>query len=294
MNLGRAIDQLRLRRIAIHPFQRQVLGIAPRAVQLDRRGNRLVQNIRDPDLGHGDLFLRAIPGIQLGRGLHGQQTSDLDIHRRITQHPLDAFMLGQCRAKILTGLHIVEAFLQRPLRHAQPAHAMGQPCHPQSDLDRLHALTHFHQAVRILDLQPVEFDLAMATVLLGTHDRNAPNDPPARLILVKEEGRQTAAFVIGCARQKNEMLRPLSPRDEPFAPVDHPLVVALYLGPGEHHGRVRARARSRFGHHDGRSDLAVDDGLQPLILLILASHTVEQDHVAVIRRRTVEGQRPEA
>ena len=58
---------------------------------------------------------------------------------------------------------------------------------------------------------------------------------------------------------------------------------ALAFGPGEHHGRVRTRSGSRFGHHDRGADFAVDDRLQPLILLILTCDPVEQNHIAVIR-----------
>ena len=175
------------------------------------------------DLCHGDLFACAGALIQGPRGLHRQQAADLDIHRRIAQHQLHAFTLGQFGAKASTVFDILTRNLQRAFRQAQSSACNGSAVPWPANLHALHALTHTHQAVLVWDLQPIEFHLAMAPMLLGPHDRNAANDLPARLIFVEQKSRQIAACIIRCARQQNEMLGHACPGDEPFVAVDHPL-----------------------------------------------------------------------
>ena len=90
------------------------------------------------------------------------------------------------------------------------------------------------------------------------------------------------------------MGRTLGPGDEPFAPA-HDVAVAPALGPGQHHaGGVGARARRRLGHDDGGADPAVDDRLQPALLLLGRADLLQHQHVAVVGCSAVAGHRPEA
>ena len=57
-------------------------------------------------------------------------------------------------------------------------------------------------------------------------------------------------------------------------------------------GRVAARHR-RLGHGERRADLAVEQRLQPLLLLLLGAEQVQQLHVAGVGRRAVDRLRGE-
>ena len=80
--------------------------------------------------------------------------------------------------------------------------------------------------------------------------------------------------------------------DEPLAAVDDPLVallsarVRIMLGIGAAAGRG-------LGHGEGGAHLAVDDRLQPPVLLRRRADLREHIHVAVVGRRAVERDRPE-
>ena len=144
------------------------------------------------------------------------------------------------------------------------------------------------------NFEPVEFEFAHPAMLFRPHDPDAPHDAPARIVLVIEKGGKTAARIIGCARHENEMARHRGARDEPFSSVDDIFVAAL-LGLGQHHAAgIGARARLRLGHREGRAHLAVDDRLQPAVLLgVSFQNLVEHRHVAVIRRLAIEDDRTE-
>src|SRR5262249_54614852 len=106
----------------------------------------------------------------------------------------------------------------------------------------------------------------MAAMLLRSHDRNTPHHAPARLVAVIEECAQAAAFVVGRSGDDDEMRRFAGPGDEPLAAADDPLAVLL-LGARADHTGIRAAARRRLGHGEGRFYLALDHWPQPPFLL---------------------------
>ena len=226
------------------------------------------------------------------RGPHGQQATDLDRHGRLAQHPLHALAVLELAAEALALPDVVGRDAERPLGHAQPAHAMGETCGAQADLRDLEPVADIQQPVFVGDLQPVETQLAMAAVFLRAHDRDPSDDFPARLVAVEEEGRQPLAGIVRCPRHQDEVLGDAGPGDEPLAATDQP-AVAPGLGIGLHGRGVGAGPRRRLGHGERRPDRAVDDGLQPAGLLRFGADLFQQDHVAVVRRGTVEDDRAE-
>ena len=154
------------------------------------------------------------------------------------------------------------------------------------------AVAFVHQHVLGRDFQTVEFELAMAAVLLRPHDRDAPHDAPARLVLVIEERGQPAARIVRGARDQDEMRGAVGAGDEPFAPA-HDVAVAFLLGAREHHAGIGAGAGMRLGHHEGRAHLALDDRAQPFFLLLRRADLGEQVHVAVVGRHAIDGERAE-
>ena len=66
--------------------------------------------------------------------------------------------------------------------------------------------------------EPLERELAVPAMFFRPHDRNAPDDAPARLVAVEEEGRQAVARIVRRPRDQDEVLGFLRPGDEPFVP----------------------------------------------------------------------------
>ena len=133
----------------------------------------------------------------------------------------------------------------------------------------------------------------MAAMLFRAHDLDTADDLPTRLIAVEHERRQSLAGIVRGLGHQDEVLGALGPGNEPFMPGDPPFGVPHGLGPGQHHRRIGTGTRVRFGHHEGRANLAVDDRLQPLVLLFFRRDPVQHEHIAVIGRRAVEADRSE-
>ena len=149
-----------------------------------------------------------------------------------------------------------------------------------------------HEHVLVLDLEAGEDQLAMAAMLLRAHDRDAAHDLPAGLVAVEQEGGEPAARIVRGAGDDDEVLRHPGPGDEPFAALDDPPAAASGR-PGADHAGIRAAARRRLGHGEGRADAAVDDRAQPAVLLCRRGDLGQQHHVAVVGSGGVEHDRPE-
>ena len=73
---------------------------------------------------------------------------------------------------------------------------MRQPRGTETDLRDLGSVALFQQHVLARNFKPVELELAMPAVFVRRHDRDTPNDAPARLILMVEECSQPTALVV--------------------------------------------------------------------------------------------------
>ena len=168
---------------------------------------------------------------------------------------------------------------------------MGQPRRAEPDLRDFQPVADTEQNVFVGDFKAVEFELAMAAVLLRTHDADAADDAPARLVAVIEKRGEPAALVVGGARDDDEMRRFRRAGDEPFAAADHPFAVFLL-------GKVRIMAGSEPPPGAG-SVMAKDDLLCPpppaaaTIPSARGCRCATEIHVAVVRRRAVDRERAE-
>src|SRR5262249_8637114 len=152
-------------------------------------------------------------------------------------------------AEAFASVDVILRNLQATLGPAQPAHAMGQPRRSEPDLSDFQSIADAEQHIVIADFKAVEFELAVAAVLLGPHDRDTPDYAPARLIAVVEKRRQAAALVVGGSGDDDEMRSFGGAGDEPLAPVNDPFAVFL-LGARADHAGIGAAARRRFGHRE--------------------------------------------
>src|SRR5262249_7976806 len=179
--------------------------------------------------------------------MHGEQPTDLNLLRHFAKLDLHAFPIAQLHAEALALRNVGLRDFHAAFRLAKPAHAMGQPRGPEPDLRDLQSVTFAQKDVFGRDFQSIEFELAVATVLMRPHDRNAAYDSPAGLVLVKQERRQTPTSIVTGARNKDEMRGALRARREPLASLDD-VALPFFLRVRSNHRRIGATTRRRLGH----------------------------------------------
>src|SRR6185437_299242 len=257
VHFGGAVDQAGGAGGAVDPFQDGVLGIAARAVELDRGVGGVVQRIRDMHLGHGDFLARAVAAVELPRGVHGEEPPDLNLLRHLAELDLHAFAVGELDAETFAVVDVGLRDVEAALRQAEPAHAVRQPRRAEPDLRHLQAVADAEQHVVVVDFEAVELQLAMPAVLFGAHDGDAAHHARARLVAVIKKRGEAAPPVVGGAGDDDEVRGFAGTGDEPLAAADQPFAAGP-LGEGADHARIGAAARRRLGHGEGRFDLAVD------------------------------------
>src|SRR6185312_8293836 len=105
----------------------------------------------------------------------------LDAVGDITELDLHALAVGELDAEAFALVDVCLRDLAAALGEAEPAHAVGEPGGAEPDLGDAEPIADLHQYVLVRNLQPVENQLAVAAVLLRTHDRDAPHEFPAGL-----------------------------------------------------------------------------------------------------------------
>ncbi len=171
---------------------------------------------------------------------------------------------------------------------APPAHAVDQPGRRKADLGQLEALARLAQHLVGGNADIVQAHHRVAArhgAVDGVED--ALDADPLHGQIDQEHGRA----LIGLGHDDAD-LGALGPGDEGLAAVDHP-VIAVQPGGGLHHRRVRSGAalRRRFGHEEGRTRPALQQGLQEPRLLIGARDLAEQEHVALVGRGDIDRHR---
>ena len=292
MHLGGAIDQAGLPRVAIDPFEDRVLGIAAGTIELDRDVGRAMQGVGHVHLGHGDFLSRVIALVKLPGGMHHQQPPDLDLMRDLAEVDLHALAVGEPHSKAFALSDVGLRDLHRALGQPEPAHAVGEPRGPEPDLGDPQSVADLHQHVLVGHFEPLEDQFAVSAVLLRPHDGNAAQDAPARLVTVIEEGGEATPRVLRRARHQDEVIGDAGPGDEPLVAVNDP-AIAFLLRVGADHAGIGAAPRRGLSHGERGAHPALDDGLEPFVLLRWRSHPGEQVHIAVVGRRAIEGKRTE-
>ena len=119
---------------------------------------------------HRDFLAGAVAVVELPGRVHGEQAPDLDLLRHLAELDLHAFAVGELDAEAFAVVDVVLRDLHAALGLPEPAHAMRQPRRAEPDLRDLQAVADAEQHVVVGDFEAVEFELAMAAVLLRSHD----------------------------------------------------------------------------------------------------------------------------
>src|SRR5215471_1579609 len=245
----------------------------------------------DLHLGHGYFLARAAALVKHPCRVHGEQPTDLDLLRHFAEFDLYAFAVAEFDTEAFAFRDVSLRNFHTALGKSEPAHAMRQSCRTKPDLRNLESVAFFKQQILSRNFQPVELEFAMAAMLMRPHDGDAPHESPAWLVLVEQKRCQTTPLVLAGTGNKNEMPRPLGAGGKPLAPLDD-IAVAFFLGPGPYHRWIGTTTRRRLRHREARAQFALDDRLEPFVLLLAGAHKLEQVHVAVVGRHAVEGKWP--
>ena len=295
-----AIRQTQGAQAGPHAGQRHVLRHAHGAVHLHRLVGDLQRDARRHHLDLGD------PGRRLARGgrvhhvggLQAEQPRHLDLHAALGDDVVVGAELGQRLAERLAGQRAPAHQLQRPLGLADGAHAVVDAARPQSTLRHLEAAAATEDQVVIGHSHVLEADMHVAVRgvvaavdVHGAHDLHAFG--PGR-----HQDLGVALVLLGRVRvgadhdDVDPAARVAGARGEPLLAVQHPL---LALGSGLH-GDVGGigGGDARLGHDVGRADLALQQRLQPLLLVRWGAVALQNLHVAGVGCGAVEGLRRQA
>ena len=88
---------------------------------------------------------------------------------------------------------------------------------------------------------------------------------------MKQKRGEALSFIIRGARDQNEMRGIGSPCDKPLATADAPAAIDAF-GAGVDHAGIGPATGMRFGHRKRRTHFAIDDRLQPAVLLRIRAH----------------------
>src|SRR5262249_29178469 len=147
--------------------------------------------------GHRHSLAGAVALIEQPGRVHHQQPSDLDAVRDVAELDLHALAVGEPDAETLALVDISLRDLAAALGEPEPAHAMGEPRRPEPDLGDAQSIADVHQHVLVGYFEAIENELAVAAMLLGAHDRNAPHDLEAGLAAMKQETGEAAPRILG-------------------------------------------------------------------------------------------------
>ena len=293
MHLVRTIGQPQRADARPHVRERRVLADACAAERLNGIVDDLQRHLRRLDLDHRDLglgFLVADPVHHVG-GLEAQKARAIDLDPRLGNALFPDAVLGDALAEGDAAVHSLYHQLERLLRRADGAHAMVDAARPEAALRDLEpaALAQEDAARRHTHLVEANFHVAVRRVVVAVDVQRAL-DGHAFGIKRHQDHRLLAVAIflgVGLAHQDSDLgARVARARRPPLAPVDD-VVVAVAGDRTFDVGRVR-RGDARFGHQEGRADLAAHQGAKPLVLLFSGAVAVQHFHVTRVGRRAIE------
>ncbi len=179
------------------------------------------------------------------------------------------------------GEGAIHQHLERDLRVADPAHAVGEACGAKAVLPEQVSLATAAEHLVVGDAEVGDADLAV--VAASGHGVDVADDLPALDGQVDEEGGVAGLRRVGvlvCASDEDGKVGALRAGDEPLVAVDHPVVAVLdslrlderRVGTGD----------LRFGHGEAGAGAAFGQRTQILLLLLRGGPVQERGHVAFV------------
>ena len=276
--------------------ERRVVGHPERAVHLHRAVEHLLVHLRRDHLDHRDVLARGALalGVHPPGGVEHHQPRLVDLHPRRGDEVLDELLLGERPAERLAVVRAPAHQLEGALRRADRAHAVVDAAGAQAVLRDREPGAALAEQVAGRHAAVLVAHLPVARSLVVAHHRHRPDALEAgRVDRHEDHARPLVRRRVGVGHDHRDRQRgPVVARGEPLVAVDDPLV-AVQLGARDQPGRVGAGAL-RLRHREARADLAVEQRLEPALLLRVGAVLGEDLHVAGVGRRAVEDHRRDA
>ena len=289
MHLVGPVVDVRAARLRVHVRERRTVGEAERAVYLHRPVDYAREHAGGVELDQRDLHARVLVCVDLARGIERQQPAGLDLGGGVGDPVLHRLLLRERAAERLALERAVAHQLERALHLPQPAHHMMDPSRPQPLLRDQEAGAALAEQVLRRHAHVCVRHLAMRRPPAPTvpEDRHRLDREPRRVGWDDDLAHASARLGAGLGdRHHDSECRALGAGGEPLPSVDHPLAAV------RHCRRLQAcRIRPGhvgLGHGEERASLAVDERLQPALLLLVGAEQVQDLAVAGVGRLTVE------
>ena len=275
---------------------RETVVVRHPATAMDLHGpvDDLAGHVWRKHLDHRDFLLRDLVAGDVhfpGRVQH-HEARRVDHDARLRDPLARNTLLGHGAAERHARGGSLAHFLERALGLADEAHAVVDAARSEPALGDLKTAALAQQDARGRHFHVLELDLhvAMRRVVVA-EDIQMAQDLDARRARGHQDHRLLAVarrvVGIGLAHEDVDLAsRIAGARGPPLDAVDD-VVVALALDAALDVRRVRTRHR-RLGHQEGRADLAAQERVEPLALVVLSAVTLDGFHIAGIRRRAVE------
>ena len=293
MHLVRPVDDAHRALVRIGLGEPEVLAHAGRAVRLDRPVDDLARHVGRDHLDHRDLGPRRLVAddVHHVRGVEREQPRLVDHAARFGDALVPDRLFGQRLAERDARLQAVDHHLQRALGRADRAHAVVDAPRPEPALRDLEAAALAEQDVLDRHAHVVEQHLHVAVrrVVVAEHRQRAQHRHARRIARHQHHRLLRVARAVGVGlahHDEDRAARVAGARAEPLAAVDD-VVVALAPDAALDVGGV-GRGHRRLGHQEGRADLAVEQRLEPALLLRVGAVALQGLHVAGVGRRAVE------
>src|SRR5919197_128485 len=286
VHLVRSVGEAQRPRVRPHESQRELLAHAAAAVDLHRPVEHLQRHVRHGDLDLGDGLLGGLvaDGVHHVRGVQDEQPRLVDLDARLRDALERDVVVGDALAEGHAAHRALAHQLQRPLGHADLAHAVVDASGTQAALRDLEAAALAEQQVGRGHPHVLEQHLAVAVrrVVVAEHLQHADHLDARRV--ARHDDHRLLLVLVGILRirlaHEDEDLaaRVADPRRPPLVAVDD--VVAAVADDRRFDVRRVRRRDLGLGHGERRADLALEQRLQPLLLVLLGAVALEDLHVA--------------
>ena len=262
-------------------------------MRLYRAIHHVQRNVGNDHLYHGDLAARCFVAHRVHhvRRLEDQQTRLFDFHARRRDVCANRTLFGDFPAECNARIHALAHGFERAFGHSDQTHAMMDSSWPQPPLRDFETAAFAQQHVRNghADILERNFRVTVGRMIVAEYREHALHldarcvhrHQNHRLLFMfwcvgiglAHENRYLAAW-IACAGRP-----PLSSIDNVGISVAHDVALDIRRV-GRCHGRLR--------HGKTRTNLAIQQRLQPALLVFRRTITRQHFHVARIRRGTIE------
>src|SRR6185369_8712500 len=280
--------------VAIPVRQQRLISQSERSVNLNRTIDNLLQNTRDEELDHRDIFPHFARAFRVdpGRGFQHEQPRGADLGPTFCDPLLHVLFARQQHARRQLAARGVAAHqIKRALADTDPTHAVMNSARPESLLRDREALAFPAQQIALRHAAVLVSDFRMTGVIaaLVAHDADVSHYLKSRRGYRNDDLARTFVWIrvlrIGYGHHNGEASA-FGRRSEPLVTVDD-VIVTVFQSRRAHPSRIRSGMLG-FSHGETTAHVATREWFEIFLFLIGRAMGQENFHVADVGRLAVE------